>query len=88
MTPERINAIAAGIGPALPDGDEELFFTNSDNVFTDTELRELCRLALLGLRVEEAPTCSIADAIGTADALRKFSTALLDDKRVALVVLP
>lgn len=77
ITPERIAEI------------EELAATKAPMVYVRAgSIRELCRLALLGLRVEEAPTCSIADAIGTADALRKFSTALLDDKRVALVVLP
>ncbi len=52
-------------------------------------MRELCRLARLGLRVEGAPTCSLADVNNTVEGLRQFADVIasLDGKRVALVVL-
>ena len=52
-------------------------------------LEELCRLARLGLRVEGAPTCSLADVNNTVEGLRQFADVIasLDGKRVALMVL-
>ena len=55
----------------------------------EDETAELIRLARLGLRVEGAPTCSLADVNNTVEGLRQFADVIasLDGKRVALVVL-
>ena len=55
----------------------------------EDETAELIRLAPLGLRVEGAPTCSLADVNNTVEGLRQFADVIasLDGKPVALVVL-
>ena len=55
----------------------------------EDETAELIRLARLGLRVEGAPTCSLADVNNTVEGLRQFADVIasLDGKPVALVVL-
>lgn len=71
MTPERIAEIEAAFG-------EETLMAVID--FAD--VAELCRLARLGLRVEEAPTAS-----GDACIVLQIVPHEWHGKRVALVVL-
>ncbi len=77
LTPERIAEIEASFS-------EDTLMAVID--FAD--VAELCRLARLGLRVEEAPTCVIGDfddAAGLSALARTVYFA--NGKRVALVVL-
>lgn len=70
MTPERIAEI------------EELAATKAPMVYVRAgSIRELCRLARLGLRVESAPVADPFPAMGLVDQ------HLLTGKRVALVVM-
>lgn len=81
MTPERIAELIYAFSTGLPDWPLEV-----------GEGAELCRLALLGLRVEEAPVASIVtDALGNQPRIYGTSVAELrgqHGKRVAIVVLP
>lgn len=76
MTPERIAEI-------------ELDWSDGpDAMATGKEMRELCRLALLGKRVEEARKCICRGYEDVRRLAVSTGREKLIGKRVALVVLP